>query len=367
MGSRSTSRPEALERLSAWSAHRQRLDQRAASPLQALQDVIAVYSTHPTAPLALLARTENLKAGDFSALEQRRQAVRIVGMRGSAFLVPASTAGMLLAATRTPLEKLAGTFRYAGLDLETYQRLVPRVLECCSTPVTPTQLRACFPVPEDVYMVARILARQGQILRVGGSLRTDQLKYVATTAWLGQPFSEVDRSEALIWLAQQYLRAFGPARVADFAWWCGCTRREAAAVIAKLETVEREALLLLEEDAAAFDRLQPLDPERIDVRPKWDSYTMAYAPDGRARFVDDAHLKLAYTSVAASPGATAGDGLPLLLKGGRAFAMWSHRFSGNQLSAAVALFEGSKTAPIGAATFQRVAELLGAASLTVTN
>jgi hypothetical protein len=214
-------------------------------------------------------------------------------------------------------------------------------------------------------MVARILARQGQVLRVGASLRTDQLKWVATSAWLGRPFEEVDRAAALAWLGRAYLSAFGPARVADFAWWAGCTRRDATTALVRLRAVERDGLLLLEEDVDAFDNVEAIDPARVDVVPKWDSYTMGYAPDGRERFIDESFLKLAYTSVGGSPGATAGDGLPLVLRGGRAVATWSHRFSGDQLAVSVAPFSEDAKAPIDETAFSAAAALLGATSLSV--
>jgi hypothetical protein len=360
-----TWKPEPLERLTAWSFQRQLLGARASSPLQALEHLTGVYSTHPTAPLSLQTRTTELAAAQFNALEQQRQAVRIPAMRGSAFLVPTSTADVVFSASSTPLEKLGPQLRYGGLDLDTYLRLAPRVLECCATPLTPAQLRTCLPVPEDVYMVARILARQGQVLRVGASLRTDQLKWVATAAWLGRPFEAVDRAEALAWLARAYLRAFGPARVADFAWWAGCTRRAATLAVSQAPAVERDGLLLLEEDTDAFDNVAPIDPCRVDVLPKWDSYTMGYAPDGRERFIDASFLKLAYTSVSGSPGATAGDGLPLVLRGGRAVATWSHRFSGDQMAVNVAPFSEQAKAPIQEAAFSAAAALLGARSLTI--
>jgi hypothetical protein len=360
-----TWKPEPLERLTAWSFQRQLLAQRAPSALHALEHVVGVYHTHPTAPLALQNRTIDLSAEQFKELEPLRQAVRIPAMRGSVFLVPTSTADVVYSATSTPLEKLGPQLRYANLDLETYQRLAPCVLECCDRPVTRAELRACLPVPEDVYMVARILSRQGQVLRVGASLRTDQIKWVATTAWLGRPLEPVDRAEGLAWLARAYLSAFGPARVADFAWWAGCTRRAASVALAPSPTVERDGLLLLEDDADAFDSVEPIDAERIDVLPKWDGYTMGYAPDGRGRFIDDAYLKLAYTSVSGSPGATAGDGLPLVLRGGRAVATWSHRFSGNQMAVSVAPFLEQAKAPIDDAAFSAAASLLGASALTV--
>jgi hypothetical protein len=333
------------------------------SALEALRSVVAVYSTHPTAPLTLLARMANLEPSAYRALEQERQAVRIVGMRSSAFLVPTDFAAAIFSATRTPTDRLQTRLSYANLDVETFERLVPRVLECCSTPLTPSELRACLPVPDDVYMVARILARQGRIIRVGASLRTDQLRYVATTAWLGQPLQAMDRQAALTWLAEAYLRAFGPVRVADFAWWAGSPRQAAALALDSLKTVSRDGLLLLSEDAEAYARVAAADAGRIDVLPKWDSYTMGYAPDGRQRFVDDRYLGLAYTSVQGSPGATAGDGLPLVLRAGRAVASWSHRLAGNQLVVSVRPFgDGAK---LGDGEFAAIGSLLGTTSVEV--
>jgi len=160
------------------------------------------------------------------------------------------------------------------------------------------------------------------------------------------------------------VRGFGPIRPADFAWWSGSPRRAAALALERLKTVSRDGLLLLEEDADAFDTVEPLDPERVDVLPKWDSYTMGYAPDGRQRFLDDRHFKLAYTSVSGSPGATAGDGLPLLLRGGRAIASWSHRLAGNQLVVSIRPFGPS--AEVDAAVFAAAGSLLETASVDVT-
>jgi hypothetical protein len=86
--------------------------------------------------------------------------------------------------------------------------------------------------------------------------------------------------------------------------------------------------LVREADEQELSKVEPLDPDAVDVLPKWDSYTMAYPPDGRQRLIDDQYLSRCYTSVLGSPGATAGDGLPLVLKGGRVVASWSHRFAG---------------------------------------
>ena len=350
-------------RLRSWTYRRQRLGRLGGGPLETLCDIIAVYSTHPSAPLTLLPRCASLAPDEFRSMEQQRDVVRITAMRGSSFMVPTRTAATIFAATRVPPAQLARRLQYGGLDPEAYTRLTPKVLECCSTPITPAELRRCAASNEDVYFVARMLAREGRILRIGASLRTDQLKYVATEAWLGHPIEAVDPGQALEWLAGEYLRAFGPARVSDFAWWAGAPRRSALAACARLDSVEQDGLLLLAAEQDAFDAVEPLDPAAVEVLPKWDSYTMAYAPDGRQRLVDDAFLGRAYTSVQGSPGATAGDGLPLVLRSGRAVASWSHRFDGQRLSVTVAPFEGEQL-PYG--TFDAVGQLLSASTIDVT-
>jgi Winged helix DNA-binding domain len=350
------------ERLRSWTYRRQGLGRAGAEPLETLRSIIAVYSTHPTAPLALGARCTALQPKDFTEMEQRRRVVRLPAMRQSAFMLPTETAARVFAATRLALEKHAGRLQFGGLDFESYARLTPKVLECLSKPSTPGELRQCFPSEADVSMVARVLAREGRVLRLGASLRTDQLKYVATEAWLGRPLDDVDRQESLVWLASEYLRAFGPARLADFAWWAGTTRRAASAALEPLETAERDGLLMLSGDCDAFDRVEPVAAEAIDVLPKWDSYTMAYAPDGRQRLVDDRFLRRAYTSVSGSPGATAGDGMPLVLRSGRAVASWSHRFEGNRLKVRVAPFEGQH---LSDSAFDAVGQVLSASTVEV--
>ncbi len=116
-------------------------------------------------------------------------------------------------------------------------------------------------------------------------------------------------------------------------------------------------------DVADFERCEAIEPAAVAVLPKWDSYTMGYAPDGRQRFIDDRFLSLAYTSLSGSPGATSGDGLPLVLRGGHAVGSWSHRINGNAMSISVMPFEGE---PVSDRVFDAVGELLSASSLSVT-
>jgi len=353
---------ELVERLRAWTYRRQMLGCAASDAVAALRAVVGVYSTHPTAPLSLLARCD-LQPEELQRLEQERLVVRIPGMRESSFLVARADAPQVLAATQQPEQRLERRLRDGGLSMDTYRTLSQRVLDCTHEPRFPREISACAGDPAAV-LVARVLARAALVLRVNSNLRVDQLRWVATQAWLGETLTGSDCGAALRWLGAEYLRGFGPARVEDFSWWAGLSRREAAQVLQDLEIEDvGEGFLLGLADVGAFGSVATIAGDAIDVLPKWDAYTMAYAPTGRQRLLADEHARLAYTSRDGSPGATAGDGLPLVLRGGRAVGTWSHRFQARSMPVEIAPFPGERV-DLDAleAPFQRIARLMGASA-----
>lgn len=346
----------------AWTYRRQRLDGSAPSALDALHAVVAVYSSHPTGPLALLARCAAMTADEYTALEARREVVRIPAMRGSIFLVPRDTAPRVFSATRQPLEKLASRLAYGGYSWDDYHALKPRALELAREPLTPTALQESLGQAEGERLMTalRLMSYEGLLLRVSTSLRTDQLRYVAADAWLGEPLPEADPDEAFTWLVGAYLRGYGPARVQDIAWWIGAPLGRVRTALRSIDHVDIGAgSLLAAEQQHAFECAEPLDPDAIALLPKWDALTMGHAGDGRTRFLDETHRPLAYTR--------AGDGLPLLLHGGRAIATWNHRFTGQRLVVTVTPFPGEALPrSLDESTFAEVGRMLGAASVKLS-
>ena len=93
---------------------------------------------------------------------------------------------------------------------------------------------------------------------------------------------------------------------------------------------------------------------------------MGHAPDGRQRLVDDEHLGSAYTSTDSASGATARDGLPLVLRGGGAVASWSHRFEGDRMLVKLAPFDrGVLPLSLYERAFDEVGQPLGATAVEV--
>ncbi|HEU4885037.1 MAG TPA: crosslink repair DNA glycosylase YcaQ family protein, partial [Longimicrobium sp.] len=258
-----TSAPD-LEQVRAWSYRRQLLAAPADDAMDALRGVVAVYSSHPSAPLSLLARTRGFSAEWLGEAEARRKVVRLSGPRGSIHLMPADTAPRIFAAVRLPLEKFAGNLAYAKIERGDYDALKRRMPEILREPMTPAEAQQAFGMGANLMTALRVMANEGLVLRLGGSLRTDVLRYVSTEAWLGHPLEEPDADASLRWLAMEYLRAFGPARVKDVAWWIGTSQKRAAEALRDAETVEVGGGMLLPADQqAAFASTEPIDPDAV--------------------------------------------------------------------------------------------------------
>jgi hypothetical protein len=169
-----------------------------------------------------------------------------------------------------------------------------------------------------------------------------------------------EEDDALAWLAAEYLRAFGPARLDDFAWWAGVGKRKAAAALGTVQTDELGGgLLLRAEDRAGFEAAEP-PRGSVDLLPKWDPLPMGYAPDGRGRFAEPSIVERLYED--GDGGGTSGDSRPIVLVDGIAAGTWGARAGDDgTLRFEVDLFEpaGPKLRKALDGRLAEVAELLG--------
>jgi hypothetical protein len=310
------------ERLRAWSYARQRLGEPAATLGAALHDVVAVYATHPTAPLALWARAATFTPGRYRRLDRDRRAVRIPAMRRTVFLVPARNAARVFAATRASPAHTFRPLRRLGVSDAGYRAEAERVLAAARSPAAVRALEEATGMPGDrLAAVLRALRFEGRILAIAGdSLLRSPHRYVATTDWLPEGLDSADRADALGWLAGEYLRAYGPARIEDFAWWSGATVRAATSAIERHEPVDvGDGLRLPVRDREGFGRVPRLRAS-VAVLPRWDAYTMGYAPDGRRRLVHPDVQDRVYSPTGVG---LPGDGNPVVLVNGEVVATWT--------------------------------------------
>ena len=294
-----------IDRLRAFTYERQRLGQAAPNAARALDDIVAVYSSHPSAPLSLHARAKKMTGAQFRKLD----VLRLPAMRMSIHLLPARTAHLAFHATPAPPADRKKRMKHFKFTEKRYDELRTQILEAATEPLTLPVLREKVGAePDEFKGISAQMTRDGELLRIGANgLRSNELAYVAND------LDDADADEALAWLAGEYLRAFGPIRAKDFQWWAGVTATRAKQALAEHETEELEGgLLIRAEDRKAFEKAE--QPTGVDLLPKWDSYTMGYAPDGRDRFAHPDVVKQCYDF--------RGDGRPVILVDGQAAGTW---------------------------------------------
>lgn len=310
-----------LERLRAFTYARQRLGRAAPDAASALRDVAAVYSSHPSAPLALAARSASMTPEDFRTVAGG--ALRVPAMRGSIHLMAPDPAARAFAALPEPAAARAARLRGFGISEERYAELRTLLLDAAAEPRSQKELASALDLPADELKGATAaMTREGSLVRVGArGLRSNALRYLAQT------LPDEDPDAALAWLAGEYLRTLGPARREDAAWWLGVSRARADAALAQHATVDvGDGHLLLAADEPVFAGAP--EPTGVDLLGKWDPLTMGHAPDGRARC---GMQKRCYDF--------RGDGLPVVLADGVAAGTWAMTAKGKRLELALELFE----------------------------
>ncbi len=296
-----------VEPLRAFTYERQRLGRAAPNGAAALRDVIGVYSAHPSAPLSLHARAAKFDGAAFRRLD----ALRLPAMRQSIHLLPRKTAHLAFRATPAPAADRAKRMRHFKVSDKRYEELRKKLLKAAAEPLTQDELREAAGAEagaKEIKGVSAQMTRDGELVRVaaGKGLRSNELRYQAAE------IADADADEALAWLAGEYLRAFGPARVKDFTWWAGVTATRAKAALAQHETEELDGYLIRARDRRAFAAAKPA--RGVDLIPKWDCFQMGYAPDGRDRFAHPDVVKRCYDF--------RGDGRPVILVDGQAAGTW---------------------------------------------
>jgi hypothetical protein len=307
-----------------------------------IKDILGVYSTHPSAPLSLYARVRSFNEQEFYRLDQEQLVLRVPAMRQTVYFLSKESSLLAFRATIPPASDPYWERRYSqkGREIpkENYQQWKEKVLTLAQQPLSAAEIQEAIGIPTDnIKTVLNRIAFEGLLLRVGAnSLRSNNISYVATRVWAPDHVADVDQDQALSWLAGEYLNAFGPVRIKDFQWWTGTTAGRAKKAISNHPTVViGNDYLILEKDLADFESLKITVDNRIDLLPRWDSYTMGYAPDGRERFVSPDMQHHLYGKI----GATSGNALGTVLVNREAYGSWDFKFAGCKMKVTLNMFE----------------------------
>jgi hypothetical protein len=278
----------------------------------AISLLAGLQAQHANSPyIALWSRLDGFAIADLVGALDHRSVVKATLMRSTLHIVAAGDYAAFEVATRGPrAENWAPTVRRAGID---DVALHERLLEFASTPRTLDELEAFADdvavasvgssladhAPAGVRRVAfRIASARGGLVHAppSGHWRSHgKARYVAARTWL-QHMAALDEDAGLDESLVRYLRAYGPASVADFGQWFGQRRvgRTKAAVerlgdrlVRRRGEDGRELLDLAELDVATGD-----EPAPVRFTARWDSLLVAY--EGRRRILSDEYRPAVY-------------------------------------------------------------------------
>jgi hypothetical protein len=302
-----------LRQLNRTTLARQGLLDRLTGPVSdAIGRLAGLQAQHANWPyIALWSRLADFEIADLVGALDDRSVVKATLMRSTLHLVNAADYPVLEGATRgSRIQNWAPTVRRAGVD---DRALHEHLLAFAGTPRTLAQLEA-FAVedaatskgssladhaPGGVARVAfRIASARGGLVHVppSGHWRSHgKARAMAARVWLPDvsiPDEEPALEEALV----RYLRAYGPASVADFGQWFGQRRvsRSKAAVerlgdrLVRLRGEDgRELLDLADADLASGD-----EPAPVRFLARWDSLLVSY--EARLRMLPDEYRPAVY-------------------------------------------------------------------------
>ncbi|MHB1342110.1 MAG: winged helix DNA-binding domain-containing protein [Coriobacteriia bacterium] len=273
-----------------------------ASAETVVADVVGLHATAPTAPYAsLAARLPDFAPERLSgALFDRRSLTLFRCMRGALFVVRSEMLPALAAATgRAVAHHSARYLGNRGVTMRHYELLATSVLDAldADAPRSVFELRAALNPHADLGAVLTHMCNEGLVVRdrPAGGWTDRRYRYSRLDRALpGVDINALSEEDGTLILVRAYVRAFGPVRKPDIAWWTGAGVRRTDGALAALgdEIVEvridgEEELLLMH--AADLDELESaaqVERPLVALLPALDPLLSGYTR--RERFVDAA-------------------------------------------------------------------------------
>lgn len=232
-------------------------------------DLVGLHSSDPaTVVLSARARRPEAMVEELEhALYETRTLVRLLGMRRTMFVVPRDLAGVidvscardLARAERKRLLTMIESSGAAGRRRPDRWLVAAEEATLAALaehgPAAAGELKDHVPdlglkltagegtrFAAEVGVSSRVLgllAMEGRIVRgrPRGSWLSSQYRWVRTEDWLGEPYADPEPVTARADLIRRWLRAFGPAPIADIKWWTGWTLGATRAALATVDAV----------------------------------------------------------------------------------------------------------------------------------
>src|SRR5215467_2509892 len=197
------------------------------------------------------------------ALWQKRSLAKTSLMRQTLHLVPTQDFPLYIAANRSARVKavlsVMARFKITRDEADALSGLILETLKAGPAPhvairsaVQPRVSKRVLAWMDKVSSIVRLPVADGLICYGPGE--GNQARFIRTEQWLS-PQDPVDEAEARAELMRRYLRAYGPATLKDFAYWCGLSMADARVVRTLLdaELLEQNGFLILRSDVRTMN------------------------------------------------------------------------------------------------------------------
>lgn len=271
------------------------------------------------------------------ALWQKRSLVKASLMRQTLHLIPAHDFPLYIAAQRSTRVKavlaVMARFKITREEAGEFSRLMLNVLDSGPAPhtaiaaaVRPKVSKRVRAWMDKVSSVVRLPLAEGRICYSPGE--GNQATFIRTENWL--PVQKpVDETEARVELLRRYLRAYGPATLKDFAYWCGISMAEAGAIrpLLEAELVDQNGLLLLRADLKTFEAGAGR-VSSVHLLPHFDVYLLAHSR--KDHLVEERFYKRVFRSQWWIS--------PVVLIDGRIAGVWAYELGRQSIEVGIELF-----------------------------
>jgi uncharacterized protein YcaQ len=266
-------------------------------------------------------------------LWKTRTLVKTSLMRQTLHLIPTDEFAIYISALRpTRFAQAMRVMDRCGITRDESQALIPKIMDILSAgPLRRPAIAAAIRPKaskrvrfwmENSWSLVRLPVAEGLVCYGRGA--GNEVVFIRTDHWLPKlKFELLPATEAQCALFRKYLRAYGPATLADFSHWAGIPMQEVkllppllGADLAEIPG-DKKGHFLLREDLAALNKSAEKE-SCIRLLPIFDSYLLAHRE--KDHLLSPKHYKRVYRNQ--------GWISPVVLIDGAIAGVWSHRLQG---------------------------------------
>jgi hypothetical protein len=267
--------------------------------LQITRDICGLHSTKlSTSYLSLFVRTQNFKKTDLEReLYVNKTLGRIRGMRRTLFIQTKDMIPIVHAATFKLSEKTFEKYmEFHKVSIEEFNEFSNRIIEILKArELSAAEIRKELNSKSNIPAIIQLMCSEGILIR--GKPIKDwkdmRNKYAIFKKYFPTlNLNKVNEKDAVQYLVEKYVKAYGPVSENDISWWTGLPKlkiREALKNIEhQLEKINISSIkgtyIILKSN---IDQLQGIiddDEQVINFLPELDPYPMGYKD--RERYID---------------------------------------------------------------------------------